>query len=227
MAHHAVWINRHSSYQYDLNESNSKGLYCVVNLDDILIYSRTIEEHLDHLKKIFDILLANKLYAKLNKYEFLQTKVIFLGHILSDKGKEVDPKKAQAIHDWPPPRNIHELRTFLGLANFYYEYIYHYSHIAILLTHVLKKDVKYIWIPMCQAAFKKLKDALTHAPILRFFSLNLPFEVHMDTSTEAHGAVLLQEGKLVAYESKKLNITEKNYSVHELELYAIIHALKT
>jgi hypothetical protein len=124
-------------------------IFCVVNLDDILIYSRTVEEHLEHLKKIFDILLANKLYAKLNKCEFLQTKVIFLGHILSDKGKEVDPKKVQAIHDWPPPRNIHELRTFLGLAKFYREYIYHYSHIAIPFMYVLRKGVKYIWTPMC------------------------------------------------------------------------------
>jgi hypothetical protein len=166
-------------------------IFCVVYLDDILIYSRTIEEHLDHLKKIFDILLANNLYAKLSKCEFLQIKIIFLGHILTDKGKEVDPKKIQAIHDWPPPRNIHELRAFLGLANFYREYIYHYSHIAILLTHVLKKGVKYIWTPMCQAAFEKLKDALTHAPVLRLPSPELLLEVHTEASTEALGVVLL------------------------------------
>jgi hypothetical protein len=90
-----------------------------------------------------------------------------LGHIFSDKGRDIDPKKIQAIHDWLLPRNIHKLSAFLGAANFYCEYIYHYSHIVIPLTYVLKKGVKYIWTQMCQATFEKLKDALIHAPVLR------------------------------------------------------------
>ena len=96
--------------------------------------------------------------------------------------------------------NIHELRALLGLANFYHEYIYHYSHIAILLTHVSKKGIKYIWTPMCQTIFEKLKDALTHAPVLQLPSPNLPFEIHMEASIEALGAVLLQKDKFIAHE---------------------------
>lgn len=128
--------------------------------------------------------------------------------------------------DWPEPRTIKEVRGFLGLTGWYRIFIPRYAKIASPLTALLKMDQPFQWTPMCQSAFDKLKVALVSDPILKFPDFSKPFEVITNASGFAIGGVLMQEGHAVAYESRKLRIHEKNYAIHDLELLAVIYALK-
>lgn len=143
-------------------------------LDNILIYSRSEEEHLALLKKVFSLLRVNKLYAKMKKCSFLQTSTEYLGHLVNQDGIRTDPKKTKAICDWPHPTDLHELQQFLGLANYYRCFVYHYSEITLPLTNLLKKEAPFIWNVEHQVAFDTLKDKLTLAPTLKLIDLDTP-----------------------------------------------------
>ena len=201
--------------------------FVVVYLDDIVIYSPNLEDLLAHLKKVFDRLREHQLYVKMEKCEFAQTEIKFLGHLISKSLIRMDGAKVAAIRDWPAPTKVTELRSFLGLANYYRRFIKGYSKIAYPLTDLLKKEKKWEWDAECQAAFQKLKDAITSEPVLRLPDLELSFEVDMDASDKALGGVLVQEGHPVAFESKKLCAAEQRYSTHEKEMTAVIHCLET
>ena len=201
--------------------------FVVVYLDDIVIYNPNLEDHLAHLEKVFDRLREHRLYVKMEKCEFAQAEIKFLGHMISKSLIRMDGAKVAAIRDWPAPTKVTELRSFLGLANYYRRFIKGYSKIACPLTDLLKKEKKREWDAECQAAFQKLKDAITSEPVLRLPDLELSFEVHTDASDRALGGVLVQEGHPVAFESRKLCAAKQRYNAHEKEMTAVIHCLET
>lgn len=148
---------------------------------------------MNHLRKVFARLRQHQLYVKKEKCEFARSEVIFLGHWVSKGQVRMDERKVQAIVDWPTPTKVTELRSFLGLANYYRKFIQGYSKKVAPLTDLLKKDQKWVWSERCQAAFDKLKSAVASEPVLRLPDFELPFEVHTDASDRAIGGVLVQE----------------------------------
>ena len=201
----------------------------IVYLDDILIFSRNMEEHKAHLRSVLDILRKNKLYAKLSKCTFFKNSVEFLGHIVSDKGVGTDPNKTKCIEEWKTPSNVSELRSFLGLATYYSKFVYKFADIAAPLTELLKDNVSFVWSDACVLAFKNLKQSLCTAPVLKIPDPCVPFVLHTDASDVAVGGVLSQNlngvENPVAYFSRKLSSAEVNYPVRDKELLAIVSCL--
>ncbi|WVZ97277.1 hypothetical protein U9M48_042826 [Paspalum notatum var. saurae] len=200
--------------------------FVVVFIDDILIYSKTEEEHEEHLRLVLQKLREHKLYAKLSKCEFWLDQVPFLGHIVSKGGIMVDPSKISNVMDWKVPEVVKEVRGFLGLAGYYIRFIESFSRIAKPMTSLLEKGVPFIWTKERQAAFDELKKRLTTAPVLTLPDLTKSFTVYCDASKEGLGCVLMQEGKVIAYASRQLRKHEVNYPTYDLELAAVVHALK-
>ncbi|KAG8499167.1 hypothetical protein CXB51_005608 [Gossypium anomalum] len=200
--------------------------FVVVFIDDILIYSHDETEHAEHLRTVLHILRDNQLYAKFSKSEFWLREVGFLGHIVSGEGIKVDSSKISAIVDWKPLRNVSEVRSFLGLAEYYRRFVEGFSMIATPLTRLLRKDIKFEWTEKCQQSFDKLKTLLTKAPVLVQPEPGKEFVIYSDASMNGLGCVLMQEGKVIAYASRQLKPHEKNYPTHDLELAAIIFALR-
>lgn len=200
--------------------------FVVVYLDDIVIYSKTLEEHQKHLRKVFVKLREHHLFVKREKCAFAQQEIGFLGHIVGAGKIRMDPKKIQAIRDWPSPKNITELRSFLGLVNYYRRFIKGYSGKASLLTDLLKKESPWKWLSSHQGVFQALKDVVMSEPVLSLPDVRKPFEVETDASDFALGGVLLQDGHPVAFESRKLNGAERKYAAQEKELLAIVHCLR-
>jgi hypothetical protein len=200
----------------------------VVYIDDILIYSSSLEEHAEHLRKVFQRLRENKLYAKLEKCEFGVTEVDFLGHRITQEGLKMNDHKVKAIVDWEPPKSVPALRSFLGLASYYRKFIKNFAKIAAPLTNLLKKPaVTYEWEEACDEAFGTLKGILVKALVLKLPDFDKEFQIHSDASNFAIGGVLVQEGKPMAFESKKLSETERRWPTHKKEMWAVIHCLKT
>ncbi|KAA3480760.1 DNA/RNA polymerases superfamily protein [Gossypium australe] len=200
--------------------------FVIVCIDDILIYSRDENVHAEHLRTVLQVLQGKQLYAKFSKIEFLLKEVRFLGHIVSGDGIRVDPRKILTIVEWQPPKNVSEVRSFLGLASYYRQFVKGFSMIATLMTRLLQKDVKFEWTDKCQQSFEKLKALLTEAPVLVQLEPGKEFVVYNDASLNGLGCVLMQEGKVIAYASRQLKPHTKNYSTHDLELAAIVFALK-
>ncbi|MCO5557612.1 hypothetical protein L7F22_011178 [Adiantum nelumboides] len=198
-----------------------------VFFDDVIIYSKTIEEHKEHLKVIFQALRDKKLYVNQKKSEFFLQEIQYLGHIISKNGIRMDPAKLEVMKDWPNPRNLHELRSFIGMCAYYRCYIEKFSLIAGPLHDLAKKNVKYVWIEKRQQAFDTLKQKLISQPVLALPDLSKPFEVQCDACGDCLGAVLLQEGHAIAYESRKLSSDEQILGIYEKELLAVLHALNS
>ncbi|WVZ93551.1 hypothetical protein U9M48_039522 [Paspalum notatum var. saurae] len=188
--------------------------FVVVFIDDILIYSKTEEEHEEHLRLILQKLREHKLYAKLSKCEIWLDQVPFLGHIVSKGGIMVDPSKINSVIDW----KVLEVCGFLGLAGYYRRFIESFSKIAKPMISLLEKGVPFIWTKERQATFDELKKRLTTAVVLTLPDLTKSFTVYCDASKEGWGCVLMQEGKLRKH--------EVNYPTHDLELATVVHALK-
>ncbi|KAK1602548.1 hypothetical protein QYE76_037397 [Lolium multiflorum] len=200
--------------------------FVVVFIDDILIYSKTEEEHEQHLEIILETLRQHKLYAKFSKCEFWLKEVGFLGHILSAGGIDVDPSKIKTVEEWKAPTTQTEVRAFLGLAGYYRRFVEGFSSIARPMTQLLKKDKKFEWTEKCEESFQTLKTRLTTAPILIMPDITKPFDVYCDASKIGLGCVLMQEGKVISYLSRQLKQHEQNYPTHDLELAAVVLALK-
>uniref|UniRef100_A0A3Q7EC56 Reverse transcriptase domain-containing protein n=1 Tax=Solanum lycopersicum TaxID=4081 RepID=A0A3Q7EC56_SOLLC len=164
--------------------------FVVVYLDDIVIYSRTSQEHVNHLSLVLPQLRKYTLYVKMEKCEFAQQEIKFLGHLVSKNNVRMDHKKVQAIVDWQAPFHVKDLRSFLGLANYYRKFIAGYSKKAAALTDLLKKDTKWVWSEWCDEAFQNLKNAIASEPILKLPDFELPFEVHTDASDKAIGGTM-------------------------------------
>ncbi|KAL6322424.1 hypothetical protein AAG906_008079 [Vitis piasezkii] len=190
--------------------------FVVVYLDDIVIYSNTLKEHEEHLRKVFKILRQNKLYVKKEKCSFAKEEVSFLGHRIRDGKLMMDDSKVKAIQEWDPPTKVPQLRSFLGLFGR-----------AAPLTDLLKKNKAWEWDERCQQAFEDLKKAVTEEPVLALPDHTKVFEVHTDASDFAIGGVLMQERHPIAFESRKLNDAERRYTVQEKEMTAIVHCLRT
>ena len=145
------------------------------------------------------------------------------GHIVSADGIKVDPRKVAAVANWAPPVNVGELRSFLGLATYFRKFVKQFASLAAPLYRLLRQDVSWCWADVCLRAFNDIKHALTHAPCLAYPDFSKPFEVHCDASLAGLGAVLYQEGRPVAYESRRLIPAEVNYPTGEQELLAVVH----
>jgi hypothetical protein len=198
----------------------------VVFIDDILIYSKTREEHEEHLRMVLDILRKQQLYAKFKKCEFWLDNVTFLGHVVTKDGIGVDPSKVKAIVNWAPPSNAHEVRSFLGLAGYYRKFVKGFSKLATPLTRLTRKNEKFQWTEECERSFQELKQRLVTAPILTLPSGTGGFVIYSDASLKGLGCVLMQQGKVIAYASRQLKTYERNYPTHDLELAAVVFALK-
>jgi hypothetical protein len=200
--------------------------FVVVFIDDVLIYSRSDEEHEEHLRKVLDRLREHQLYAKFSKCEFWLRKVDFLGHVISAEGVAVDPAKVEAVLNWKQPKSVADIRSFLGLAGYYRRFIEDFSRIARPMTQLIKKENKFVWSEACENSFQELKKRLTTAPVLTLPDIRKDFEIYCDASKQGLGCVLMQMGKVVAYASRQLRPHEENYPTHDLELAAVVHALK-
>jgi hypothetical protein len=205
-------------------------VFVIVFLDDILIYSKSPEEHVKHLTLVLQALAQHKLRAKLSKCQFGASSIDFLGHTISGEGISTDQKKVEAVKQWPVPRDVHDVRSFLGLVGYYRRFISKFSFIAAPLTNLTKAATTWHWSPQCQEAFETLQNSLISAPVLLVPDPAKPFHVFADASQFAVGAVLMQDQgnglQPVAFESRKLTSAEQNYPIHEIELLAVVHALK-
>jgi hypothetical protein len=188
--------------------------FVVVFIDDILIYSKTKEDHADHLRVVLQQLRDHRLYAKFSKYEFWLDSVKFLGHTISSEGISVDPTKVQEVMDWKPPTSVHQIRSFLGLVGYYRRFIpdfckiakpmTDFSKIAKPMTELLKKEIKFHWDEKCEEAFHTLRKLLTTAPVLTQPDVTKPFDVYCDPSGTGLGCVLMQNNRVIAYASRAL-----------------------
>ncbi|GJW10157.1 reverse transcriptase domain-containing protein [Tanacetum coccineum] len=201
--------------------------FVIVFIDDILIYSKTKEDHKVHLRLMLELLTKEKLYAKFSKCEFWLQEVHFLGHVVNQSGIHVDPSKIEAVKNWKAPTTPSEVRSFLGLAGYYRRFIANFSKIAKPLTSLTQKNQKYEWGEEQEAAFQTLKNNLCDAPVLSLPDGVEDFVVYCDASNQGLGCVLMQRDKVIAYASRQLKIHEKNYTTHDLELGAVVFALKT
>lgn len=207
-------------------------LYCMVYIDDIIIYSKTAEEHLQHIEAVLKTLMKHKISIKWQKCNYLKTKLDFLGHIVSASGIAPDPKKLQALNDWPTPTSVNEVQQFVGLGNYYRRHVKMFAETIAPLTS-LKEATPFEeqWNEECMLAFVKAKKYLVSAEVLALPDPTLPYLVRTDASMFAVGGSLHQvqngEERVIAYESKKLSATARDWPTHERELFAYFHCFKT
>ncbi|GJX20968.1 putative reverse transcriptase domain-containing protein [Tanacetum coccineum] len=184
------------------------------------------EEHKEHLRIILELLQKEKLYAKFSKCKFWLDSVKFLGHVINSQGVHVDPTKVEAIKSLSAPKSPTEVRQFLGLAGYYRRFIKGFSLIVKPLTKLTQKNKTYEWGKEEEEVFQLLKDKLCSAPILALLEGFEDFVVYCDASLKGYGAVLKQREKVIAYVSRQLRTYKENYTTHDLELGAVVFALR-
>jgi hypothetical protein len=197
-----------------------------VFIDDILIFSKSEEEHDECLRLVLQKLRENQLYAKLNKCDFWLKEVSFFGHIISKGGISVDPSKVKDVLSWNTLQNVSDIRSFLGLAGYYRRFINGFSKISKPMTELLVKGNTFEWTPRQETSFQELKKRLTMAPVLTMPHMEKPFSIYCDASSQGLGCVLMQDGHVVAYASRQLRKHEEKYLTHDFELTIVVHALK-
>ena len=206
--------------------------WCIIYLDDIIVFSKTPEEHLKRLQGVFEKLAKAGLKLKPSKCEFFKSRITYLGHIVSAAGIETDPKKIEAVKNWTLPRTVMDVRSFLGFTNHYHRFIQSYAKVAWPLNALISGDnanhkkslVK--WNPECQQAFDQLKDLCTKTLILAYADYKKPFQLQTDASNLVLGAVLYQNDdngrqRVIAYASRSISNTKRNYPAHKLEFLAL------
>jgi hypothetical protein len=200
--------------------------HCLIYIDDVVILGRSFEEHLQHLQQVFDRLQQAGLKLKPRKCHFLQRKVNYLGHVVSNKGIAPDPAKIEKIASWPIPNSPKEVQQFLGLAGYYRRFIQDFAEVARPLHRLTERNRPFKWSTECQTAFDKLRDCLCSSPILCYPDFSRPFLLDTDASDSGIGAVLsqLDEGRerVVAYASRLLSKPERQYCVTRRELLAVV-----
>jgi hypothetical protein len=200
--------------------------FVVVFIDDILVYSKSLEEHEEHLWIVHQRLREHQLYAKFSKCELWIKEVPFLGHVVSPEGIAVDSNKVKEVLEWTPPMTVSEVWSFLGLAGYYRRLILNFSKIMKPVIELLKKGIKYVSSEACDESFKHLKKLLTTLPVLAEPNTTKPFDVYRDASGSGLGGVLMQEGRVISYSSRQLRCHEEHYPTHDLELAAVVMALQ-
>ena len=218
-----------STFMRLINEVLKKflGKFVIVYLDDILIFSKTLDEHLLHIHSVLERLREDKLLIHLKKCIFAKKEWVYLGFFVSSEGLKMDPKKVKAILEWPTPRFSIEVRSFHCLVSFYRKFIKNFSGICAPLTDKIRGDRKeFKWTTTAARSFELLKKKVTKQPVLALSDFNKVFQVDFDASSSAIGVVLSQEGKPIAYFSEKLNDAKKKYFVYDHKFYAIVQALK-
>jgi hypothetical protein len=227
--------NAPGTFQHYMNETFREFLdkFLVIYLDDFLVYSNSLKEHKIHVRQILERLREAGLYLKPSKCQFHAEEVEFLGFIIGKNGVAMDPGKVDSITSWPTPKSVHDIRMFLGLANFYRRFIKDFSKLAAPMTSLLKKEnnKNFRWTESAQAAFDKLRTAFTTAPILQHFDPELPTILEADASDFALGAVISQKGPdglvhPIAFHSRKFNPAELNYEIYDKEMLAIVESLE-
>ncbi|KAJ9522154.1 hypothetical protein QJQ45_005129 [Haematococcus lacustris] len=224
--------NAPATFQRVMNDAFATvlGKCALVYLDDILVMSKSVQDHLLHLKQVFELLRKNKLYAKLSKCEFMRYTLKFLGHLVTAGGIAVDPDKVSTIANWPIPQSLQGLQSFLGAANYVRKFVCNFSNIAAPLTNLCGKGgLSFPWhdwpeVPL--TAFNALKTAIAAVPMLRLPDHTKPFQVYCDASLQGLGAVLMQDGYPLAYLSRKLSPAEINYTTGEQEFLSLVTACK-
>jgi hypothetical protein len=196
----------------------------LVFFDDILIYSKSWEDHVQHVDKVLQ-LPEQQLYAKPSKCFFGVKEVEYLGHIVSHEGVKVDLNKIKAMMDWPIPKTLKNLRGFLGLTGYYHKFVWNYGRIATPLMTLTKKDA-FSWTPEATKSFEQLKEVMCKAPVLTTPDFTKTFIVECDASGNGIGAVLMQEGRPLAFESRPLKGRDLHKPIYEKEMMEILHALK-
>ncbi|CAM8943168.1 unnamed protein product [Rhodiola kirilowii] len=219
--------NAPATFQYLMNSVFRAFLrrFVLIFFDDILIYSTSIDAHVEHLRFVFEAMRLNKLFAKRSKCAFAVNKVEYLGHFISAQGVSTDPKKVEAVANWPVPKNLKQLRGFLGLSGYYRRFIRNYGIIARPLSLLIKKE-GFIWGEEAAIAFGSLKTALCQAPVLALPDFEKQFIVETDACGYGIGAVLMQEGHPLAYISKHLKGRQLHLSIYEKELLAVVFAVQ-
>lgn len=204
--------------------------WMIVFIDDLLCWDSDLDTHAQHVEIILETLRRHKLYIKESKGEWFKPEVGFLGHRVGQDGVKPETGKVQAILDWPAPRNVAELRSFLGMAGFYRHFLVKFAHHSAPLTDLFKKNVPYTWTTTEEDCFNALKEKLTTAPVLAYPDPTKPFTVTCDASSRAIGAVLSQDhGKgpqPIAFFSRKLQPAECKYAAHDREMLALVAALE-
>ena len=200
--------------------------FVIVFIDDILIYLGSKEDHEEHLRVVLHILRENQLYTKFSKCQFWLDSVAFLGHVISAKGVSVDPQKIEAVVNWKPPTNVIEIRSFLGLAGDYRKFVEGFSKLPAPVTKLTRKEEIFVWSEACHQSFDELKWKLTSAPVHTLPSGQDGYTVYCDASRQGLGCVLMQHENVIAYASRKLKKHEQNYPTHDLELVAVVFALR-
>jgi hypothetical protein len=194
----------------------------VVFIDDILIYSKSYDEHVQNVHMVFDLLREHQFKVRLSKCSFAQQQLKYIGHIISAEGVGTDPEKIKDVQDWPVPTTVKEVRGFLGLAGYYRRFVKNFGIIAKPLTELLKKGKVFAWTSAAEQSFQALKSALVSAPVLALPDFNKTFVVETDASDKGIGAVLQQEGHPIAYISRALGLKNQGLSTYEKESLAIL-----
>ena len=198
--------------------------FIIVFFDDILVFSETIEEHVQHLEMTLELLRANKFFIKTGKCVFCTNSVDYLGHVVADSCLKVDPGKVHSMLTWPKPKTVKQLRGFLGLTGYYRRLVKNYAFIVAPLTDMLKTD-SFKWSPESELAFDTLKNAMATAPVLSLPTFSETFVVETDASNVGIGAVLMQSKHPIAYFSKKLGVRKQAESAYHRELHALVEAV--
>ncbi|CAA0840369.1 Uncharacterized mitochondrial protein AtMg00860, partial [Striga hermonthica] len=219
--------NALSTFQFDMNSIFKRYLrkFVLVFFDDIFVYSKTWADHLEHLRVVLEILAANSFYIKPSKCSFAQEVVEYLGHFISHEGVKVDPGKIEVMVGWPKPTSLTQLRGFLGLTGYYQKFVKDYGTIAKPLTEMTKKGA-FKWTEASEKAFEELKEAMTTTPVLAMLRFDVLFEIHSDASDIGIGAVLVQEGRPLAYLSKALGPARLGLSTYVKEMLAMVEAVR-
>ena len=203
---------------------------CLLYLDDIIVFSKTFEEHVEQLSQVLTRIGNAGLKIAPKKLHFFQSHVTFLGHVVSKEGVATDLSKTQCIADWPQPRNVKEVRQFLGLCSYYRRYVNQFAQIAKPLHKLTEKDRTFVWTPDCQNAFDELKRLLTSSPILAYPMIGTDYIRDSDASYEALGSVLsqIQDGqeRVISYYSRSFTKHERNYCITRKELLSIVDSVK-
>ena len=201
-------------------------MFVIVFIDDILIYSRSEEEHASHLRVALQTLKDRQLFAKFSKCEFWLQSVAFHGHIVSCKGISVNSQKIEEVKQWPRPTSATDIKSFLCLAGYYIRFVEGISSIASPLTRLTQNMVNFQWKDDCEKSFVEFKTILTTTPDLTLLEGLNGYDIYCDASRVVLLCVFMQRDKVISYASRKLKVHEKNYPSHDLELAAVVFALK-